>query len=130
MRKKFRLKSLALSIVLIVALLIVTGCGSRVSIEIIDKQNILDTEVVTAYIAGFKNDDATWKKLQSFAESYDKNVDSVSIIFFDDKSKAPDLRSLEGRLEAISVDENSDGVVAIYIRYGTGQGNFVKNPKY
>lgn len=130
MRKKFRLKSLALSIVLILALLIVTGCGSRVSIEIIDKQNILDTEVVTAYIAGFKNDDATWKKLQSFAESYNKNVESVSIIFFDDKSKAPDLRSLEGRLEAISVDENSDGVVAVYTRYGTGHGNFVKNPKY
>ncbi len=130
MRKKFRLKSLALSIVFIVTLLVVTGCGRRVSIEIIDKQDILDIKVVTAYVAGFKNDDATWKTLQSFGESYYKNADSVIIIFFDDKSKAPDLRSLEGRLEALSIDESSDGVVAVYDGYTKGRGTLVKNPKY
>jgi len=127
MRKRIRVaKLVSLGIVFAFTLSVLVGCGG-VSVKVIEKQKILGAEFVTAYVSGFKNDDATWKKLEEFGNNFDKNTDEVTIYFFNDKSKIPSLKSLEWML----IDSSSDGVVGTYIRYEKGEkGRLIKNPEF
>jgi len=125
MRKRIRVaKLVSLGIVFVFTLSVLIGCGG-VSIKVIEKQNILGDEIVTAYVSNFKNEDATWQKLQNFGDNFDKNVDYLTIYFFNDRNKIPKLKSLE----FLSLDASSEGVVAVYERYG-GEGSLDKNPDY
>lgn len=81
MRKRIRVaKLVSLGIVFVFTLSLLVGCGG-VSVKVIEKQKILGQEIVTAYVSGFKNDDATWKKLEEFGNNFDKNTDEVTIYF-------------------------------------------------
>jgi|GEM_PF-1789090 len=125
MRKRIRVaKLVSLGIVFVFTLSVLIGCGG-VSIKVIEKQNILGDEIVTAYVSNFKNEDATWQKLQNFGDNFDKNVDYLTIYFFNDRNKIPKLKSLE----FLSLDASSEGVVAVYERYG-GEGSLDKNPEF
>jgi len=127
MRKRIRVaKLVSLGIVFAFTLSVLVGCGG-VSVKVIEKQKILGAEFVTAYVSGFKNDDATWKKLEEFGNNFDKNIDEVTIYFFNDKSKIPSLKSLEGMF----IDSSTDGVVGMYVRYEKGEGgSIIKNPEF
>ena len=60
-----------LGIVLLAISVLVVGCGG-VSIKVLEKKNVLGTEIVNAYVSGFTNTDSTWQKLKSFGDNFDK----------------------------------------------------------
>jgi len=113
-----------LGIVLLAISVLVVGCGG-VSIKVLEKKNVLGTEIVNAYVSGFTNTDSTWQKLKSFGDNFDKNMAEMQINFYNDKDKVVSLDSLS----MLGVSNQTEGVVATYVRF-QGEGKLYKNPIY
>lgn len=113
-----------LGIVLLTISVIVVGC-SGTSINVLEKKNVLGTEIVNAYVNGFTNTDSTWQKIQSFGDNYDKSKTEVQINFYNDRDKVISLDSLS----MLGVSNKTEGVVATYVRF-QGKGTLYKNPIY
>jgi len=110
--------------VLLAISVLVVGCGG-VSIKVLEKKNVLGTEIVNAYVSGFTNTDSTWQKIQSFGDNYDKSKTEVQINFYNDREKVISLDSLS----MLGVSNRTEGVVATYVRF-QGKGTLYKNPIY
>mgnify|MGYP001216216366 FL=1 len=119
-----RNKWVKLGIVLLTISVIVVGC-SGASIKVLEKKNVLGTEIVNAYVNGFTNTENTWQKIKDFGDNYDKSKTEVQINFYNDRDKVISLDSLS----MLGVSNRTEGVVATYVRF-QGKGTLYKNPIY